>query len=896
MDSGTIPAVVTPNLWTVWVRSKVSAGRRRRSPGGLAHADGGLQLVNITIPELSLVVLIGPSGCGKSSFARAHFKSTEVLSSDFCRGLVSDDENSQEATNDAFDVLHHIARKRLAAGRLTVVDATNVQPEARKPLVALAREFHVLPVAIVLNLPEKVCHERNQSRPDRQFGPHVIRNQSQQLRRSLRGLEREGFRHVFVLSSPEEVSSVTIVRQPLWNNLKHEHGPFDIIGDVHGCYEELAALLVQLGYKINEGPTAPSVTPPDGRRAIFVGDLVDRGPKIPAVLRLVMKMVEDGTAFCVPGNHDMKLMRKLKGRDVQLTHGLADSIAQLDSESPEFKQAVIKFLDDLVSHYVFDDGKLVAAHAGMKEEMQGRGSGKVRDFALYGETTGETDEYGLPVRYDWAAEYRGKAMVVYGHTPVPQADWLNRTINIDTGCVFGGSLTALRYPEKELVSIAARATYAQPVRPLVAVAEAVPTLTSQQVHDDLLDIDDVIGKRIVATRLHHNVTVREENGLAALEVMSRFAANPKWLIYLPPTMSPTETTEKPGLLEHPAEAFAYFRREGVARVVCEEKHMGSRAVVIVCRNEDAARRRFGIVEEGLGICYTRTGRRFFDDAKIEKQFLENVRGTVDAAGFWQQFETDWICLDAELMPWSAKAQELLRQQYAAVGAAAEASLTETVASLEHLASKNGDALPLIEKYKQRLEAAKLYIDSYRRYCWLVQSVSDLKLAPFHLLATEGQVHVQRDHVWHMEKLAEACKAGDGLLLATSYRQVDVTDTASVEEATRWWEELTGRGGEGMVVKPLDFIVRGRRGLSQPAVKCRGPEYLRIIYGPEYLLPENLERLRSRSVSTKRSLALREFALGIEALERFVRQEPLRRVHECVFGVLALESEPVDPRL
>jgi len=284
---------------------------------------------------------------------------------------------------------------------------------------------------------------------------------------------------------------------------------------------------------------------------------------------------------------------------------------------------------------------------------------------------------------------------------------LNRTINIDTGCVFGGNLTALRYPEKELVSVAARATYPQPVRPLAAVAESAPSLTSQQVHDDLLDIDDVIGKRIVTIRLRHNVTVREENALAALEVMSRFAANPKWLIYLPPTMSPTETTEKPGLLEHPAEAFAYFRREGVPRLVCEEKHMGSRAVVIVCRDEDAARRRFGVVGEDIGICYTRTGRRFFDDRKNEKEFLEKVRGAVDAAGFWQQFETDWICLDAELMPWSAKAQELLRQQYAAVGAAAKASLRETVASLEHLASKNGDALPLIEKYKQRLEATKL---------------------------------------------------------------------------------------------------------------------------------------------------------------------------------------------
>src|SRR5438309_303143 len=745
-------------------------------------------------------------------------------------------------------------------------------------------------------MPERLCQDRNRERSDRNFGPHIVRQHSQQLRRSLRGLEREGFRNVHILRSPEEVDAAEIVREPLWNNLKHEHGPFDIIGDVHGCFDELAELLTRLGYSTETGADGYALSPPVGRKAIFLGDLVDRGPKISETLRLAMRMVKAGTALCVPGNHDVKLIRKLRGRDVQIAHGLANSLEQLEKESPEFREEVSQFMDDLVSHYVLDDGKLVVAHAGMKEEMQGRGSGKVRDFALYGETTGETDDFGLPVRYNWAAEYRGKAMVVYGHTPVPQSDWLNRTINIDTGCVFGGSLTALRYPEKELVSVAAHAAYSRPVKPLKPDAANAPALSSQQVYDDLLEIEDVIGKRIVTTRLHHNVTVREENALAALEVMSRFAANPKWLIYLPPTMSLTETTEKPGLLEHPAEAFAYFRREGVPRVVCEEKHMGSRAVVIVCRNEDAVRRRFGIVEEGVGICYTRTGRRFFDDAKIEKEFLEKVRGAVDAAGFWQQFETDWICLDAELMPWSAKAQELLRQQYAAVGAAATASLTETVASLEHLASKNGDALPLIEKYKQRLEAAKLYIDSYRRYCWPVQSVSDLKLAPFHLLATEGQVHVQRDHVWHMEKLAEVCKASDGLLLATSYRQVDVTDTASVEEATRWWEELTGRGGEGMVVKPLDFIVRGRRGLTQPAVKCRGPEYLRIIYGPEYLLPENLERLRSRSVSTKRSLALREFALGIEALERFVRQEPLRRVHECVFGVLALESEPVDPRL
>jgi protein phosphatase len=856
--------------------------------------------MKLKIPELSLVALIGPSGSGKSTFARKHFRPTEVLSSDFCRGLVSDSENDQAATKDAFEVLHFIASKRFAAGKLVVIDATNVQPEARKPIMALARQFHCLPAAIVFDLPEKLCQERNRHRPDRDFGPHVIRQQSRHLRGVLRQLEREGFRHVHMLRSPEEIDAAEIVREPLWNNLKHEHGPFDIIGDVHGCFDELADLLKQLGYSIEAQADGASteylVKAPENRKAVFLGDLVDRGPKIPDVLRLVMGMVEAGTALCVPGNHDIKLMRKLRGKDVQITHGLADSLEQLNRQTAEFRAKTAEFLDDLVSHYVLDDGKLVVAHAGMKEEMQGRGSGKVREFAQFGETTGETDEFGLPVRYNWAAEYRGRAMVVYGHTPVPQPDWLNRTINIDTGCVFGGSLTALRYPEKELVSVAARATYAQPAKPLIAAIESSPALTSQQMQDDLLDIDDVIGKRIVTTRLHHNVTVREENALAALEVMSRFAANPKWLIYLPPTMSPTETTSHAGLLEHPAEAFAYFRREGVPRVVCEEKHMGARAVVIVCRDEQAARRRFGIVGEGIGICYTRTGRRFFDDVKIEKEFLAQVCQAVGRAGFWEQFKTEWICLDAELMPWSAKAQELLRQQYAAVGTAAQAALSETVASLECLASSNNDALVLIEKCRQRLDAANHYVEAYRRYCWPVESVSDLKLAPFHLLATEGHAHVQRDHAWHMEKLAELCSAGHGLLQATPSKTVDVTSVESIEDATKWWEDLTGRGGEGMVVKPLEFIVRGRRGLAQPAIKCRGPEYLRIIYGPEYLLAENLERLRGRSVATKRSLALREFALGVEGLERFVQKEPLRRVHECAFGVLALESEPVDPRL
>ena len=509
-------------------------------------------------------------------------------------------------------------------------------------------------------------------RPDRNFGPHVVRNQAMQLRKSLRGLKDEGFHNVYVLNTPEQVTAVELERTRIWSNLRHEHGPFDIIGDVHGCFDELQELLLRLGYQITfceDNIPSYQVTHPQGRRVIFAGDLVDRGPKVPQVLHLVMDMVTNGIAFCVPGNHDNKLLRKLSGHNVQLKYGIAETLEQLAQQPSEFVERVKTFLDSLVSHYMLDDGKLVVAHAGMKEAMQGRASRAVREFALYGETTGETDEFGLPIRYNWAAEYRGKAMVVYGHTPVPKPEWLNNTINIDTGCVFGGQLTALRYSEKDLVSVPAATTYSEPARPFQQLATSVDMLTAQQQHDDALDIEDVSGKRIISTRLQRHIIIREDKSIAALEVMSRFAANPHWLIYLPPTMSPSETSKEPGLLEHPAQAFAYYRNEGIARVICEEKHMGSRAVVIVCRDEEAARRHFGVLNDGIGICYTRTGRRFFDDSTLEAEFLARVRAALDAGSFWQRFESEWICLDCELMPWSVKAQSLLLRQYAAVGAA-----------------------------------------------------------------------------------------------------------------------------------------------------------------------------------------------------------------------------------
>jgi len=855
--------------------------------------------VRIAIPDFSLVVLIGATGSGKSLFALKHFLETEIVSSDRCRALVADDETDQSATKAAFEILYTIAAKRLAARKLTVIDATNLRSEDRARGIELARKYHALPVAIVLDLDPDVSAERNRSRANRAFGARVVHNHVRLLRRSLKGLRREGYRSVYVLDSQQTCDEATVAREPLYNDRRYDEGPFDIIGDVHGCCNELISLLHELGYAESREGAHIAWRHPEGRRAIFLGDLVDRGPNIVGVLRLVMNMVAAGTAMCVPGNHENKLGRKLDGRDVNVSHGLEATLAQLEALPEEerlvFVPALRAFIDGLISHYWLDGGKLVVTHAGLREEMHGRGSREVREFSLYGETTGETDEFGLPVRYNWAAEYRGAAIVAYGHTPVPKAEWLNKTICLDTGVVYGGRLTAMRYPELELVDVPAMRTYVEPVRPLRAPDAAQPT--AQQLSDDVLDFAEVSGKRRIETRYGPAITIPAENAAAAVEVMSRFCADPRWLIYLPPTMSPSETSRREDLLEHPDEAFAYYRKVGVERVVIEEKHMGSRAVVVLARDDEAARRRFNVTSES-GVVLTRTGRAFFTgtQAHFGDALVDRLRTALGATGFWERHETDWVCFDAELMPWSAKAQELVDRQYAPVGEAAVADLGSSREALERAAARGVDVSVALDRIGERYRAATAYVEAFRRYVRPVRSIEDLSLAPFHLLATEGRVHADRDHRWHMEEMATVCAADAGLLVATPYREVDLADSVQVDAAIAWWEELTQAGGEGMVVKPFGFTVRDRRGLVQPALKVRGREYLRIVYGPEYTLSENLARLRERGVAGKRRLAIAEFSLGLESLQRFVERAPLRAVHECVFGVLALESEPIDPRL
>ncbi|MBI3924774.1 MAG: AAA family ATPase [Armatimonadetes bacterium] len=734
--------------------------------------------LTLGIPDPGLVVLIGPAGCGKSTLAARHFRSTEVISSDACRAMVSDDETDLSATPAAFELLGLLLDKRLEHYRLAVVDATNLRAEHRQLLVQTARRHHLDAVAVVLDVPLELCEKRNRERL-RQVPARALEAQWRDLRQSVAGIHSEGFREVHVLCTQEQIEGLRLQRTPLPPWRLEERGPFDIIGDVHGCCDELEELLARLGYRAEQRDGEPVLSPPPGRRAIFLGDLVDRGPRILDTVRLVRRMTCEGWALCLPGNHDDKFCRKLLGHRVKIAHGLDRSVAEVEALPPPVRERwvprALEFLQSLVSHYVLDEGSLVVAHAGMKESLQGRSSRRVRDFALYGDTTGETDELGLPVRRDWALRYRGRATVVYGHTPVLRARWVNGTINIDTGCVFGGRLTALRYPEMELVSVPARRVHAQPARPLSSARPDSPAMPPEI----------PVGRRVVQTPGGKRILLREEEARAALETLRRLGVDPRWQIYLPARVPPARS--RADLPEHPLEALETLRAQGVRRAVFEELHPGSRGVVVLCREDSEAVDRFGFSEPRPGCAYRLAG-------PVDVDRLRAAAGPL-----WGELRTDWLCLECALG-------------------------------------------------------------------------IDGGLAPLYVLASEGAVHAG-DIAFHLYHTTRLAARDPGYLRPTRYRWVDLYDQRSREEAFCWWQELTASGVPGCVVQPREL----RHGSVQPALQCRSPEHL-----GEAPTPASSPREYSR--------ALRQFAFGLEALERFVAREPLPRVQECLLAQVALQAD------
>ncbi|CAI6081727.1 Bis(5'-nucleosyl)-tetraphosphatase, symmetrical [Paenibacillus sp. JJ-100] len=862
----------------------------------------------IPLPHAGIVVLIGPSNSGKSTLlaelvAEDVIRATEVVSSDQFRMLVGDEEyvewrhrprseadvlyaEYQQVSAKAFEAMEAMLATRCRLNKLTWVDATHLYPEDRERLIELARKAHVPIIASVLDVPEHVLLERDERRKHPR-GRQRVKQQAQQFKRTLRSIRDEGFDASYVLKHPYPV---TFVRTT--NPLMLDMGTgIDIIGDIHGCYDEMMELIYRLGYVDERGDGM--MRHPEGRKLVSVGDVSSRGPESLKCLLFWQRHCEAGLAYMVDSNHGWKIARYLDGRDVTLNHGdelVEAELMQLEqvqgADRAQQVQAELRdFLLGAPSHLVFTQNgvrQVVVAHAGIRDHFIGKQSKRIQDYCRYGDVDG-TDERGRPVRKDWYVDHTSGECVVWGHDPRPYPTMVNDTVNIDQGVVFGGMLTAWRMPEREIVSVPAKQDYAQdPDSPLKRWEQqrfAPPNIRKFK------------NGFTVQTGSRLNVTVQGELAQTALDTFSHFTVPLEELVYIPPTMSPPPgECSVEGFTEHPRDAFRYYRSQGVTRMVAEKKHMGSRAILILFRDEQAASQRVG--RPILGRIVTRTGRSFFDPT-TEQEILSRLHADLTVEGYFERYQTEFVLLDAEIVPWNLKAQELIASQYAHVAEAALLDRSVGVDKIREAAKAGRDVADWLQETEVKLANARTFRDVFQYYCWDVKDIGDIRIAPFHILAHSTGTFWEQTHEWHMEKSRELAQIS-GLMMETEYRVI--ADETDEEDIIRWWEEITAEGHEGIVIKPETFRSWNGNKMIQPALKVRGRAYLHIIYGMDYLAPEHVARLRKRKTSKKERHALLESALGMEGVERFVRGESIERIHECVLAALSLESERVDPRL
>ncbi|WP_183602180.1 polynucleotide kinase-phosphatase [Paenibacillus phyllosphaerae] len=862
----------------------------------------------IRLPHAGIVLLMGPSNSGKSTLLARLVEEgvllqTEVVSSDQFRMLVGDDvyidwrgrpkheadilyNDYQRISEQAFAAMETILRMRGGLGKLSVVDATHLYPDDRRKYIDLAHRLDLPVVVVALDVPEEALLKRDAGRAEPR-GKQRVKQQAHQFKRTVRGLKEEGFDSVYILKDAQ-LPELRFERRS--NPLLKEIGPgIDIIGDIHGCWDEMIELIGKLGYVPGEEGL---YLHPEGRKLVSVGDVMSRGPQSIRTMMFWQQHVEAGAAYMVDSNHGWKIARYLSGRDVSLSHGderVADELAQLAQEhgseaASQWRQRMSHFLLEAPSHLVFTKNgvrHVVVAHAGIRDEAIGKQSKRISDFCRYGDTDG-FDAAGKPVRKEWYAHHNTGELIVWGHDPRVQPAVVNHTINIDQGVVFGGQLTAYRYPEKAFVSVQAARDYSEaadnPLKEWARRRFSPPNLRR------------LIEGYSVVTDSYGEVEVRGEFVKAAIDTVSHFTVPIEELLYIPPTMSPPAVSEDEAYLEHPREAFAYYRAQGVQTMVAEKKHMGSRAILTIYKDEAAAIPYIGY--PSAGSIYTRTGRAFFPN-QMEHKVLGQLQQDLRTSEYFERYDTDILVLDAEILPWNLKAKELIAAQYAHVAEAAMLDRTKLLVKLKEAQAAGREVGDWIEEGERKLANAETFGQAFQYYCWDVDELEGVRIASFHILAHGGETFFDRTHVWHMEHARELAGCSK-LFMETEYRVI--TDAASEEEAIAWWAEMTETGHEGIVVKPEFYRTRNGSKLVQPALKVRGRRYLHIIYGMDYLEPDNLKRLKQRKTRKKEKHALLEFALGMEGIERFVRKDSVERMHECVLAALALESDPVDPRL
>jgi polynucleotide kinase-phosphatase len=865
--------------------------------------------MEVVLPYAGIVLLVGPSNSGKSTLlkrllANEQLLSSEVVSSDDFRVLVSDIEfidwkqrptdeadalydQYQKISEEAFALMDSLVETRCKLNKLTIVDATHLHPDDRKRYISIARNNHVPIVAIILDVDQDILLERDELR-DNPRGKRRIKQQYQVFKREKRFIKKEGYHATYFVQNTDEIELKRHHKNPI--EIDVDKG-IDIIGDIHGCFDEMIEILEKLGYEQNH---ENYYIHPEGRKFLSLGDVMSRGPKSLESMQFFLRHVNNGLAYMIDSNHGWKIARWLDGRKVTLNHGdefVKEELKKFQEQYGEertieiIKKELKKFLLDAPSHYVLTRNgvpTLVCTHAGIKDEFIGKQSYDVSDFCRYGDTDG-FDDTGKPIRKDWSIHHKTSTLIIWGHDPKPKPLIINNTINIDQGVVFGGELTAFRYPEKEFVSVIAKKDYSD--------GDSNPLKELEKKRLNPPNIAKFINGYSVLTEDVGEISIPKEYAIPSIDTVSHFTVPIEELIYIPPTMCPTPLPSAlDDYLEHPKEVIEYYRSMGVERMVAEKKHMGSRGILLLFKDKDSALKYVG--RETLGIVYTRTGRKFFQD-QVENDIVQKLNDGLIRHEYFQKYGTDYVLLDAEIMPWNLKAKELISSQYAHVSENAILDRTIIRSKLEKAIHHNKDLESWLTEYDDKLSNALVFKEVFQKYCWDIEDINQIQIAPFHVLAHSNETFFDKPHTWHMEMNRDFAKMVN-LFVETEFMVVH--DSSSEEAVINWWESITSDGHEGIVIKPETFISKSNGKLIQPAIKVRGRKYLNIIYGMDYLLPENLNRLKKRNVSKKQKLALKEFSLGVEGIRRFVSGESIERVHECVLGTLAMESDPVDPRL
>lgn len=866
-------------------------------------------MTTIHLPHGGIVLLVGPSNTGKTTLLNQLIQeeqilASEVVSSDQFRVLVSDiefitwngrpkDESDalfneyQQISGAAFDAMDYVIAKRCQLNKLTFIDATHLREEEHDKYLQMGKKFHLPVIAMVLNISETELLRRDSERAFPR-GRSRIKQQYQHFKNVLRFIKKKPYRRVYLLGEEElQILNINRLENPLYIDI--ETG-IDFIGDIHGCFDEFIEMISKLGYQKND---KGYYTHPEGRKILSLGDVLSRGPKSIETLQFFQQHVAAGLAYMIDSNHGWKIARWLDGKNVKMAHGDENVAAEFEeyerkngSEAAEKLKGLLKeLLLEAKSHYIVRKNgvnAVVAAHAGIKDYYIGKQSARISDFCRYGDSEG-LDEHGKPIRKDWSISHKSSELILWGHDPKPQPLLVNNTLNIDQGVVFGGSLTAYRYPEQQFVSVKAKQDYANvPDNPLKEweLNRLAPP-----------NIMKFLEGYSVLTEHYGEIIIYDDGVKPALDDVSHYTLPLEDIVYLPPTMSPTPKPSRlEGYLEHPMEAFEYYQANGVETMVVEKKHMGSRGILFLFKNKEIAKEYIG--RETLGTIYSRTGRAFFQK-ELQEQVVSSLNEDLVKNGYFERYNTDFVLLDAEILPWNLKAKDLVLNQYAHVGEMALLDRTKLKGSLQQAIDSGKDVLNWVQEVDVGIENAKVFNEVYQKYCWETEGLEGIQIAPFHTLAHSSESFFDKPHTWHMEKNKELSGISQ-LFLETEYRVVN--DEATMKAAIEWWEEMTEDGHEGFVVKPESYITRHKGKLLQPAIKVRGRKYLHIIYGIDYLLPENLSRLKKRNPGKKQRNALKEFSLGVEGVNRFVKRESLERVHECVLGILALEAEPIDPRL